>query len=90
MMKIHFWDTSVTRAIFFLESDVGDESNFWADESDRVPEQEPTEDDGEEKDDDDGEVEEIVGDDNDNVQIEPVIDDADDANIDNLMPTEPC
>ena len=66
-----------------------DESNFSEDESDGVPEQEPIEDDGEEKDnDDDGKVEEIVGDDNNNAQIEPVVDDADDANIDDPMPAE--
>ena len=54
----------------FVESDVDDESDFSDDESDRVPEQEPIEDDGEEKDNDNGEVEEIVGD-NDNAQTEP-------------------
>ena len=40
------------------------------------------------KDNDDGEVEEIVGDGNDNARIEPVVDDADDANIDDPMPAE--
>ena len=72
----------------FVKSDVDDESDFSDDESDGVLEQEPIEDDGEEKDNDDGEVVEIVGDDHDNAQIEPVVDDADDANIDNPMPAE--
>ena len=72
----------------FVESDVDDESDFSDDESDGVPEEEMIEDDGDEKDNDDGEVEEIVGDDNDNAQTEPVVDDADDANIDDPMPAE--
>ena len=65
----------------FVESDVDDESDFSDDESDGVPEQEPIEDDGDENDNNDGEVEEIVCDDNDNTQIQLVVDDADDANI---------
>ena len=72
----------------FVDSDVDDESNFTDDESDAVPEQGPIEDDGEEKDNDDGEDQEIDGYDNDNAQIEPVVDNADDANIDNPMPAE--
>ena len=72
----------------FVDSDMTDKSNFTNDESDGVPEQEPIEDKGEEKDNDDGESEEIVCDDNDNVSIEPVVDDADDANIDDPMPAE--
>ena len=72
----------------FVESDVDDGSDFGDDESDGVPEQEPIEDDWEEKDSDDGEVAEIVGNDNDNAQIEPVVNDADDANIDDPMPAE--
>ena len=72
----------------FVESDLDDESNFSNDESDKFSEQRPIEDDGEEKDNDDGKVEKIVGDDNDNAQIKPVVDDADDVNINNPMPTE--
>ena len=72
----------------FIDSEVDDESDFTDDESDGVPEQEPIEDNGEEKDNDDGVDEQIVGDDNDNTQTEPVVDDADDANIDDTMPTE--
>ena len=63
----------------FVESDVNDDSDFSDDESDRVPEQKSIENDGEEKDNDDGEIEEVVCDDNDNVQVELVVDDADDA-----------
>ena len=72
----------------FIDSEVDDESDFTNDESDGVPEQEPIEDNGEEKDNDDGVDEQIVGDDNDNTQTEPLVDDADDANIDDTMPTE--
>ena len=72
----------------FVESDLDDDSNFSNDESDKFSEQRLIEDDGEEKDNDDGKVEKIVGDDNDNAQIKPVVDDADDVNINNPMPTE--
>ena len=72
----------------FVDSDVDDESDSTDDESDGVPEQESIEDDREEKDNDDGEDEEVVGDDNDNAQIEPVTDDADDANINDPVPAE--
>ena len=63
----------------FVESDVNDDSDFSDDESDRVPKQKSIENDGEKKDNDDGEIEEIVCDDNNNVQIESVVDEADDA-----------
>ena len=71
-----------------VESDLDDESNFSNDESDGVPEKEPVEDDGEEKDNDDEEVEKILGNDNNNAQIEQMADDADDANINNPVPAE--
>ena len=72
----------------FVESDVNDESDFSDDEVDGVTEQEPIKNDEKKKDKDDGEDEDIVGDDNDNAQIELVVDDADDVNIDDLMSAE--
>ena len=45
----------------FVDSDVDEESDFTNDESNGVPEQEPIEFHGEEKDNDDEEDEEIVG-----------------------------
>ena len=50
----------------FVDSEVDDERDFTNDESNGVPGPEPTEDDGEEKDIDDGEDMETVGDDNNN------------------------
>ena len=67
---------------------MNDESDFSDDEVDGVTEQEPIKNDEKKKDKDDGEDEDIVGDDNDNAQIELVVDDADDVNIDDLMSAE--
>ena len=67
---------------------MNDESNFSDDEVDGVAEQEPIENDEKQKDNDDGEDEDTVGADNDNVQIELVVDDADDVNIDDPMSAE--
>ena len=67
---------------------MNDESNFSDDEVDGVAEQEPIENDEKKKDNDDGEDEDTVGADNDNLQIELVVDGADDVNIDDPMSAE--
>ena len=49
-------DKDIFQGHQFVEGDVSDKSNFSDDESDGVPEQEPIENDGEEKGNDDREV----------------------------------